>query len=157
MIGSQRYRGATALAAASRRESPMPRFPGFEQMAFFAGAYWEYSWRETGITNGKVEPESSGTVRIDLSDHIDVDFGPAGALRLFETTYSARTAIPESDTFGGVRICDGELHDYKVREFYLPGKGFAGWSRSGKSTYAGGGYVDIFEMVMEVGLTATNV
>ena len=64
---------------------------------------------------------------------------------------------PESETFGGVRICDGELHDYKVREFYLPGKGFAGWSRSGKSTYAGGGYVDIFEMAMEVGLTATNL
>ena len=237
MIGSQRY-GATALVVASSPERLMPRFPGFEQMAFFAGAYWEYSWRETGITNGKVEPESSGVVRIDLSDHIDVDFGPAGALRLFETSYSARTAIPwwwprwhylgvrdgtlyaaarlegeeygavtifdsktgevhppgfmgwfssrrggsvtagpirnsflvasgvvveelssdpESETFGGVRICDGELHDYKVREFYLPGKGFAGWSRSGKSTYAGGGYVDIFEMAMEVGLTATNL
>src|SRR5439155_24795760 len=93
MIGSQRY-GATALVVVSRPERLMPRFPGFEQMAFFAGAYWEYSWRETGITNGRVEPENSGVMRIDLSDRIDVDFGPAGALRLFETSCSPRTAIP---------------------------------------------------------------
>ena len=70
MIGSQRYR-ATALAEASRCERLMTRFPGFEQMAFFAGAYWEYSWRETGITNGKIDPEDSGMFRVELSSPID--------------------------------------------------------------------------------------
>src|SRR5256884_8115682 len=144
MIGSQRYR-ATALAEASRPERLMPRFPGFEQMAFFAETYWEYSWRETGITNGKVEPESSGVVRIDLSDRIDVDFGPAGALRLFETSYSARTAIPwwwprwhylgvrDGTLYAAARLAGGAdgavtIFDSKTGEVHPTG--FMGWFSS---------------------------
>jgi len=236
MIGSE---GRQTAALAERRARVPPRFPGFEEMAFFPGAYWEYSWREMGITNGKIDPDGSGIVRVELSNPIDVDLGPARALRLFEMTcptnparapawwpqwhylgiddgvlYAAaeidageygvvtifdsktgevhpqgfmgsfsgrrprsvtsrptinpflitravvveeRFFDPDADMIGGVRICDGERHHYKIRELYLPGKGFGGWSRSGTSIYAGGGYVDIFEAAIEVRLTATNL
>ena len=238
MIASERRRTAAPVENPCRTRGS-PRFPGFGEMTFFTGAYWEYSWRETGITNGKVDSDGSGVVRIELSDPLDLDLGPSGAIRLFRATCftkqgrppawwpqwhylgfkdgalygaaeiegeecglvrifdaktgevhsqgfmgsfsgcrpmcvtsrsmrspfrTARAVVveerfydPEADMIGGVRIADGERHHYTVREFYLPGMGFGGSSRSGTSIYAGGGYVDIFEASIEVVLTATNL
>src|SRR5438128_10924645 len=90
MIGSE---GRQTAALAERRARVPPRFPGFEEMTFFSGACWEYSWRETGITNGKIDPEDSGMFRVELSSPIDVDLGPARALRLCEMTCSTRAAL----------------------------------------------------------------
>ena len=61
------------------------------------------------------------------------------------------------EVIGGVEISEGEVHDYRVREFYLPGKGFGGWSLRGNSIYAGGGYVAFFEIDVEVGLILASL
>ena len=248
MVGSHRQRTAdVALARVlplGRERAPTtsgpasPRFPGFERMAFSVRTHWDYAWRETGVTNGKADPVKSGVVRIALGNPIELDFGPAGAVRLFETTCSAQSGrVPAwwpqwrylgvkdgalyagaeladgefgaamlfdaktgeihpqgfmgsfsngvrsiasgtisnsflttpavvvdepcfdagCETIGDLQICDGELHDSRVREYYLPGKGFGGWYRRGTSIYAGGGYVDVLEIAMEVGLISTSL
>jgi len=247
VVGSHRQRAAnravyTLPLSSDRVEktpgSVSPPFPGFERMAFEIGTHWEYSWRETGFTNGEADPVQSGVVRIELTDPVDVDFGPAGVVTLYEATCSARSGLvpiwwpqwrylgvkdgalyggaeledgayggvllfdsktgathprgfmgwspsgarsvalgtiqnsflttpavvvdessfdADCETIGGVRIRDGEVHEYRVREYYLPGKGFGGWYRRGTSIYSGGGFVDFFEIALEVGLTSTSL
>jgi hypothetical protein len=247
VVGSDSHRSAnvdvetlplSSGAERTARGSASPLFPGFERMSFRVGTHWEYSWRESGSTNGEADPVQSGVVRIELSDPVDVDFGPAGIVTLYEATCSARSgAVPiwwpqwrylgvkdgalyggaeledgtyggvllfdsttgathprgfmgwspsgersvalgniqnsflttpavvvdesaldaECEIIGGVQIRDGEVHEYRVREYYLPGKGFGGWYRKGSSIFSGGGFVDFFEIALEVGLTSTSL
>jgi len=64
---------------------------------------------------------------------------------------------PQCEYISGVQVCCDEFHDYQVQEFYLAGKGFGGFYRSGTSIFSGGGYTDIFKSTIDVGLTATNL
>ncbi|HYS07171.1 MAG TPA: hypothetical protein VEP66_00445 [Myxococcales bacterium] len=245
MVGSNRHRDRNAILEGlsftgghGGSFGGAPRFSGFDQISFSARTHWEYSWRETSITNGEVDPEKSGVVRVDLANPVQADFGPAGVVTLFEATCRAKAgSVPawwpqwhylgmkggalyagvelegggcagvlvfdsktgethprgfmgwspsgdrsvalgainnsflnlpavvvdepavdsEWDAVGGAQIRDGELHDYQVREYYIPGKGFGGWYRRGTSIYSGGGYVDFFEIAVEVGLTSTSL
>jgi hypothetical protein len=221
-------------------DPPSYLFPGFENMALFVGAYWEYSWEKVGTTNGSVDPRESGKVRIELVSSVDITLDVVGSITLYETSYSLvsggnpsflwygyqyfglkdgvfyiarqfedsswgaavlfdprdgsiykdgfigyfssarqenvysgsinnqfiNTAAvvvsepffkPECEVIAGTEICDDTFHDYDVKEYWIPGVGFGGFHRSGTSIFSGGGYVDMFQSTITIGLTDTNL
>src|SRR5437016_3557404 len=73
LVGSHRHRDRNAILDAlpfgggrGGSVGGAARFSGFDQISFSARTHWEYSWRETSITNGEVDPEKSGVVRVEL-------------------------------------------------------------------------------------------
>jgi hypothetical protein len=142
---------------------------------------WWPQWRYLGVKDGALyggaELEDGGDGAAILFDSKTGEIHPQGFMGRF--SHDARPVAASSisnpflsgpaviveepaygrggETAGRVQICEGELHDYSSREFYLPGKGFGGWSFRGTSIYAGGGYVDCFETAVEVGLTSVTL
>src|SRR5262249_31711180 len=158
VVGSRSHRSAKAsaqtLPLSSERAGTTASalFPGFERMSFRVGTHWEYSWRETCLTNCEADPVQSGVVRIELSDPVEVDFGPAGVVTLYEATCAARSGlvpiwwpqwrylgVKEGALYGAAELEDGDyggvlLFDPKTGATHP--RGFMGWSPSGARSVA---------------------
>ncbi len=137
---------------------------------------WSYLGMKDGALYGGAELESGEDGAVLLFDSKTGQIHPQGfmgrfsrgvrcaALASIRTAFLSGPAVVVEESFptagetsGRVQICEGELHDYRGRELYLPGKGFGGWSFRGKSIYAGGGEVDFFEIAVEVGLASASL
>ncbi len=72
-----------------------PQFTGFADIRYFAGGYFDFSWRYLSSYNGIDDPEQTGMVRLEFIDAIDVAFTNLGTLTLYKT----RTSTLSGDTF----------------------------------------------------------
>ena len=72
-----------------------PLFPGFSQLNYFAGAYFDFSWRYTSSSNGTGNPVKQGIIRLEFIDSVDVSFTNLGILTLYKT----QTSNLSGDTF----------------------------------------------------------
>jgi hypothetical protein len=140
---------------------PQWRYVGVKDGAFFAAAELEDG--ELGATllfdptSGEIHPQGfmgRFTRR-----------APSVAMGTISNAFLSDPAVVVEERPSGrggegaspMEICEGELHESRAREYWLPGKGFGGWSLRANSIYAGGGYVDCLEVAVDVGLTSATL
>ncbi len=63
------------------------KYPGFDNLSLFIGAFWKYKWVYDSKTNGSTNPQKTGFTTIEIVDTVSVTFVGLGKLRLYETKY----------------------------------------------------------------------
>jgi hypothetical protein len=146
-------------------------FPEWHYMAMKEGVLYGVSWdkdfeeiyattlfnTQAGANTGNVFMGYLSSERPETVSTEAITFSSGG--------YSGRTGVlikeqihkSFCEVIAGVRICDDESYDYEMKEFYLPGIGFAAFYRYGTSSFSGGGFGSTHTSLMNVWLVETNM